>query len=327
LKVLLSGFESSYGSFVELEQAVECYEDGFGATAGEYAVAGGHQASFDILVESACARPRPSNFSTDNNKAYVEQKLAYSGDVLLDENGGGVMMGWEEPLMARHAELIAPSPGLSVLNIGFGLGLVDGFLQATQPRQHTIVEAHPDVFSEIQRRGWLGRHDVRVVHGRWQDVIEEVISYGPYDGIFFDTYAEMYGDMLQFFNQLPRLLRPGGRFSYFNGLSDKNIFAQGISCRVAQMDLAKLGLACMFEPFEIGSVSDNEWQKVVNHYWSLETYYVPLAVMLPFQGATRAADPKAFPETARPRAVQVTDRVGKTLDAKLAQARLEGALI
>merc|ERR1712008_16915 len=112
--------------------------------------------------------------------------------------------------------------------------------------------------------------------------------------------------------------------------SDKNIFAQGISCRVAQMDLAKLGLACVFEPFEIGSVSDEEWRKVVNHYWSLETYYVPLAVMLPFPGATHSADPKAsldFPATTRSGAVQVTDRVGKTLDSKLAQAQLEGALI
>lgn len=327
VRALLGAFGDAFGKFVELGQALECHEDAFGVTAGEYAFAAGSQEAFDTLVESACSRPRPSNFCTENNKAYVKQRLKYDGDVLLDEKGGGVMMGWERPLMARHAELIAPEPGLSVLNVGFGLGLVDGFLQERLPSKHTIVEAHPDVYGEMRRRGWLERQGVGVIHGRWQDVIEEMVSRGPYDGVFFDTYAEMYGDMLTFFNLLPRLVRPGGRVSYFNGLSDKNIFAQGISCRVAQMDLANLGLACVFEPFALGQVSDDEWRKVVNHYWSLETYYIPLAVMsgpedLGGRGGARGLN---LPATSRAQAVHVTDTVGRSLDAKLESAAKSSA--
>ena len=34
-------------------------------------------------------------------------------------------------------------PGADVLNVGFGLGLVDDALQALSPRTHVIVEAHP----------------------------------------------------------------------------------------------------------------------------------------------------------------------------------------
>jgi len=322
LRLLLETFSGAYGRNVEIGQAVECYEDGFGVTAGEYAFAAGHQDAFNLLVENACNRPRPSNFCTENNKAYVRQKLKYEGDVLLDATGGGVMMGWEKPLMARHAELVAPRPGLSVLNVGFGLGLVDGFLRERRPKRHTIVEAHPDVYSEMQRRGWLEQEGVQVVHGRWQDVAEEIVANGPYDGIFFDTYAEMYGDMLGFFQLMPRLLRTGGRFSFFNGLSDKNIYAQGISCRVAQMDLASLGLACVFEPFAIGHVGDEEWRKVVNHYWSLETYYIPLAVKLPEGTGLSGAE---LPSGLRSSAVSVSDQVGRSLDAKLEQAAKSNA--
>jgi len=58
---------------------------------------------------------------------YLSQKLHYSDDgtKLLDAEGRGVMMDWELPLMLKHAELLCPREGLDVLNVGFGLGLVD----------------------------------------------------------------------------------------------------------------------------------------------------------------------------------------------------------
>ena len=42
----------------------------------------------------------------------------------------------------------ATGPG-DVLNIGFGLGLIDGYVQGLKPRSHTIVEAHPDVYKHM----------------------------------------------------------------------------------------------------------------------------------------------------------------------------------
>lgn len=337
VRALLETFRATYGLHVELGQALELYQDDFGATAGEYALAGGHQEAFDALVEIACGRPRPSNFCSDRNKAYVKQKLKYEGDVLLDDTGGGVMMGWEDPLMAKHAEAIVPVVGRgSVLNVGFGLGIVDGYLQERSPTSHTIVEAHPDVYAEMCRRGWPDKPGVRIVFGRWQDVLEQVVELGPFDGVFFDTWAEMYGDMQGFFARMPQLLRPGARFSFFNGLSDNNIFAQAISCHVAQIDLARVGLACLFQPVKLGEIDDAEWQKVVNKYWSLETYYVPVAVLMPDDGDDNEDDGGAAARLdfslpcgakLRPTAVHVDDHVGFTLDTKLERAREAGAAI
>jgi len=334
IRKVLDAYQNFYGRHVELCSTVEMYEDGFGLTAGEIAFAGNHAEAFDALVNSAVNRPRPSNFCTDSNKAYVKQKLSYEGDgdgaVLKDEKGGGVMMGWEKPLMRRHAEVIAPTPGLSVMNVGFGLGLIDGFLQERQPAKHTIVEAHPDVYAEMGRRGWLDKPGVNVLGpARWQDQIEGMIAAGPFDGIFFDTYAEMYGDLQEFFKLLPQILKPGGVLSFFNGLSDKNMYAQAISCRCAQLDLARLGLACMYEPYPIGAIDEAEWRKVVNLYWSLETYYVPVAVRIPenepdaitrvFNSLPPRCD-GAQPEL-RAMAVRPGDACGKVLDDKLAKAR------
>jgi protein arginine N-methyltransferase 2 len=53
----------------------------------------------------------------------------YEGDdKLLDEDDRGVMMEWERPLMRAHAEVVCQTKG-DVLNVGFGMGIVDGFIQ------------------------------------------------------------------------------------------------------------------------------------------------------------------------------------------------------
>ena len=36
-----------------------------------------------------------------------------------------------------------------MLNVGFGLGLVDSAIQAQNPGSHTIIEAHPDVLRKV----------------------------------------------------------------------------------------------------------------------------------------------------------------------------------
>ena len=41
------------------------------------------------------------------------------------------------------------SSGGDVLNVGFGLGLVDRAIQSNQPTSHTIIEAHPDVLRKV----------------------------------------------------------------------------------------------------------------------------------------------------------------------------------
>lgn len=43
------------------------------------------------------------------------------------------MMGWETPLMERHAAIICEGGG-DVLNVGFGMGIIDGFIQQHKVR-------------------------------------------------------------------------------------------------------------------------------------------------------------------------------------------------
>lgn len=39
------------------------------------------------------------------------------------------MMGWEAPLMERHAAVICGQGGRHYLNVGFGLGIIDNLIQ------------------------------------------------------------------------------------------------------------------------------------------------------------------------------------------------------
>ena len=49
------------------------------------------------------------------------------------------MMGWEGPLMVHHAALICGDGGKDVMNVGFGLGLVDA---AIQVRGDAVCSVH-----------------------------------------------------------------------------------------------------------------------------------------------------------------------------------------
>ena len=93
------------------------------------------------------------------------------------------------------------------------MGIIDTAIQQYAPRSHTIIEAHPDVYARIVRDGWPARPGVRVLFGRWQDVLPTL--EGPcFDGIYYDTYGEHDADMADFHDELPRLL---GRARFFSG--------------------------------------------------------------------------------------------------------------
>ena len=46
-----------------------------------------------------------------------------------------------------------------------------------------------------------------------------------------------------FHAELPRLLRPGGIYSFFNGLAADNAFFHVVCCHVVQAELARCGAA------------------------------------------------------------------------------------
>ncbi|PSC75892.1 Arginine N-methyltransferase 2 [Micractinium conductrix] len=274
-------------------------QDAEGHTAGEYASGSGRRAVVQQLLDWAVRAElllgtisRRERKGSIPNRDYLSSCIKYEGDVLLDAEQEGVMMQWEEPLMKRHAEIICASGG-DVLNVGFGMGIIDGFIGQHKTHSHTIIEAHADVYAHACKLGWDQRPGVRLVLGRWQDVIAEL---GPFDGIFFDTYGEYYEDMHDFHEKLPKLLRPGGVYSFFNGLAPDNFFFHLVYGEIARRELSRLGLETSYEPVPMDALAKEVWEGVQNRYWHLPVYFVPTCVMQEQQvadGGAAAADEAA----------------------------------
>jgi protein arginine N-methyltransferase 2 len=269
-------------------------QDTTGHTAGEYAMGNTRDGNvFKLLLEWAVQcemilgreslKSREEQGDAPINSEYLESTIQYDGDNLIDDStGDAVMMTWETPLMVHHAKDVCWNRG-DVVNIGFGMGIVDTEIQKHSPKSHTIIEAHPDVYKQMIRKGWGSKPGVRVVFGRWQDVIDDL---GPFDGIFFDTYGEYYEDMQMLHTRLPKLLKPHGVYSFFNGLAPDNIFFHMVSGEVARRELNELGLEVSYYPVSVDSTQqkeswDDTWKGISSRYWKFPTYFVPKCILPP----------------------------------------------
>ena len=181
-------------------------------------------------------------------------------------------MDWERPLMEAHAEAVCCCQG-NILNVGFGLGLIDEAIQKRNPVSHTIVEAHPDVYKRMLELGWGNKQGVTVIFGRWQEVLT---GLGPFDGIFFDTYGEYFSDMRDFHALLPKILKPGGIYSFFNGLAPTNAFFHSVYCHIVDMEMQAVGFQTSFIPLPVDVSNKNIWTGVRHRYWWNDTYFLPV---------------------------------------------------
>ncbi|GAA51339.1 arginine N-methyltransferase 2 [Clonorchis sinensis] len=241
------------------------------------------------------------------NASYLASRLEYSedGHRLVDKDTHlAVMMDWERPLMARHAAWICHADAhpvtphsIRVLNVGFGMGIVDEEIQNYKPSSHVIIEAHPEVLQRIEDDGWMSKPGIQVIRGRWQDTVPtlaEEIQCGkcePFDGIFFDTYAEDDMDLRQFHSWLPKLLRhpctgsdgetKTGRYSYYNGVCPDNVFFHGVACETIRLHLKRLNVECIFEPISVDVSDPKLWKDLSNRYWYFDTYFLPKCTFQP----------------------------------------------
>jgi len=263
--------------------------------AGDYATDAGHQKAIDAILQHAVvcemilARAKKHAEKDEkvkkekmdaqgfgDNHEYLASKVKYDKNsvegLLLDDKEDAVMMSWETELMKEHARLICHNKG-SVLNVGHGMGIVDRAIQANDPRHHTIIEAHPDVLKRLRETGWYDKPNVSIVEGRWQDVIDKV---GPFDGVFYDTYAEDDQDLKDFHSHLPRILKDDGVYSFYNGCCPDNLFFHGVACEVIKLELQDLGLTCSYQGMEVNVTDQKIWDKVRRRYWYRNYYYVPI---------------------------------------------------
>ena len=82
--------------------------------------------------------------------------------------------------------------------------------------------------------------------------------------------------MEDFHSMLPSLVKPGGVYSFFNGMCPFNIFFQGVACELVKTELVALGFRVVFIPVQI-DLDKSTWDGVKRKYWIGDTYYLPVA--------------------------------------------------
>ncbi|KAH8602990.1 S-adenosyl-L-methionine-dependent methyltransferase [Bisporella sp. PMI_857] len=249
-------------------------------------------------VEKNGEETSPEHAKKDvNSEDYLKSELKFEDDKLLDADDNGVMMAWETDIMRRSVDLLLPDlkPGKRILNVGFGMGIIDRMFHNTKPFSHHIIEAHPRVLQKLSAPGsdfgqaWResapegGKY---VVHdGRWQDVVKTLLENGEmFDVIYFDTFGEDYSQLKLFFTEyVIGLLDPEGRFGFFNGLGADRRVCYDVYTKVVELDLCDAGMDVEWTNVPVGKLGDEgegEWKGVRRRYWTLEEYRLPVCTFL-----------------------------------------------
>lgn len=230
----------------------------------------------------------PKISTASNNAAFLASKLTFktssTGQKLcVDSEGNGVMQGWETEIMRRSAEsLCKPFADeqdfeLSVLNIGFGLGIIDGFFQDYRPARHVIVEPHPDVLEFMKSQGWDTKPGVTIYPGKWQSFLTDVQTGqldADFDVVYWDTFSEDYQSLKEFFDHAFDLLSgPHARFSWFHGLGATSRTLYDIYTEIAELDLREAGLKVSWLEVQVNGLDQAVWEGIKRRYWDIPSPY------------------------------------------------------
>lgn len=220
----------------------------------------------------------PDLSSEPKNEDYLQSTLRFQDSRILDNDNNGVMMAWETEIMKRTADLLVPEPELRILNIGHGMGIIDTFFQEKAPSSHHIIEAHPAVLARMKEDGWYNKPHVTIHEGRWQDVVPKIMEQGIlFDAIYFDTFAEGYKALYDFFSDsVLGLLEDKGKWGFFNGLGADRQICYDVYRKVVEMDLFEAGFDTEWETIEVPKMDAAEWEGVKRRYWALDEYKLPI---------------------------------------------------
>lgn len=251
-------------------------DDEEGEGEGENAQAS-EEAEAPQLVEAVEAVEAAETDPDVTNTRYLDSNLTFQHDRLLDQDQNGVMMAWESDIMLKSARKLLPRTGLRVLNVGHGMGIIDGFIQEQSPSTHHIVEAHPSVVAEMKRKGWHEKPGVRIHEGRWQDILPTLVGEGEqFDAIYYDTFAESYNDFRDFLSEhVIGILDQEGRWGYFNGMGADRQISYDVYQKVVEMDLFEAGYDVEWEEIPVPKL-EGEWTGVRRPYWVVDSYRLPV---------------------------------------------------
>ena len=216
-----------------------------------------------------------------NSEDYLRSKLTYSAGRLLDSDKNAVMMDWETEIMQASAAQLCPTEGLRTMNIGFGMGIVDGMFMSHNPSMHHIVEAHPEVLERIRAQGWHEKPNVTVHEGRWQDVLPKLVAEGVVlDALYYDTYAEDYADLKELFSEhVIGLLDSKGKFGFYNGLGADRQVCYDVYTKVVELDLFDAGLDVKWTTLPVPDLAQ-AWEGIRRPYWVVKEYLLPTCTFI-----------------------------------------------
>ncbi|GAA5943561.1 protein-arginine N5-methyltransferase [Sporobolomyces koalae] len=248
------------------------------------------------MTESESAEPAEKPSTASSLSHYLSQPLTYVTDsagqeICLDAEGNGVMMGWEKDIMRdtvkhmleqgwgdrkgksrdvliREEDEEDRAP-LRTVNVGFGLGIIDTFLQEYSPTTHLIIEPHPSVLQHAKATGWYSKAGVRFFEGTWQQWIKALEAgeeeWIEWDAIYFDTYSEHYQDLRSFLSQTPNLLSSSSpdnlaSVSFFHGLGATSRSFYDIYTTVSSLHLLEFGLKTEWFEVEVLQEESDVWE-------------------------------------------------------------------
>ncbi|CCM03586.1 uncharacterized protein FIBRA_05723 [Fibroporia radiculosa] len=205
-----------------------------------------------------------------------------------DNEEVGVMMGWERGIMQETVHKLCSGhenfvDGLKILNVGFGLGIIDTMFQSlpTPPSLHVIIEPHPDVLQRMRELGWFDKPGVKVLEGKWQDFIESdaLLGAGGFDVVYTDTFSEDYKDLREFFGHVPDLLLgPESRFGFFNGLGATNATFYDVYTQVSELHLSDVGIDVEWSDVDVVEADGDRWGQT-REYFTQRFYRLPVGRM------------------------------------------------
>lgn len=171
--------------------------------------------------------------------------------ILKNENGAveQVMMEWEREYMQACVNHLSPYG--DVLELGFGLGYSATHIINHQPKSYTVIECDKGIHEKAKQ--WGSAFDnVRVVHGRWQDVL----ASDKYDCIFFDTFEphDMQGACAQYLGIVERAGKDVCRLGYYLSVSSVKMHERAWGNAIASANHYNYELS--FKPFET-AIPDN----------------------------------------------------------------------
>ncbi|WYZ34685.1 hypothetical protein EsH8_I_000961 [Colletotrichum jinshuiense] len=295
---LLDGYEQlSSGSEMDEDEAVEIV-DGEGLTEEADETEAPELVAVAEAEEKKFVPPTVADPDVKSDE-YLRSNLTYTDDKLVDDGGNGVMMAWETDIMRKSVDAVLPSlpAGKRILNVGFGMGIIDTMFHETRPSRHHIIEAHPEVLDHIDKSdskfgaAWeaSGPEEgaFKVHRGRWQDIVPKLLESGEiYDAIYFDTFGEDYGQLNTFFTEyIPGLMDEQGRFGFFNGLGADRRICYDVYTKVVEMHMADAGLDIEWDELDVDmkgleEAGSGEWEGVKRRYWTLDKYRLPTCTFL-----------------------------------------------